>query len=291
MFESPSRPPLQVYQSLWAMQPHGIDGDSLPLDAVCEKVAEAGYDGLAIDLGAADVETAYAVRPHMERNGLTPLIVAFPKTVASLRETLIMAKDFGAPFVDVIGQVFPLSVDGAIPVIRRWIEMSDEVGIPVQFETHRNCITNDLFFTLQLLDAVPEMRLCADLSHYVVDREFQHPISDFNQGLITRCLERSDSFQGRVASRQQIQLQIDFPQHRKWVATFEDWWARGFRSWAARNAEGAPILLCELGPPEYAMTGADGRELSDRWREALAIRETAMRLWDEAAGRSAHDGS
>ena len=280
------RPPLTVYQSLWAMQPHGIDGTRLPLAAVCEKVAEAGYDGLAIDLGAADVAVAHEVRPHMERCGLTPLIVAFPKSVESLRETLVMAKDFGAPFVDVIGQVFPLTVGGAIPVIRRWVEMSEEVGMPVQFETHRNCITNDLFFTLNLLDAVPEMRLCADLSHYVVDREFWHPISEFDDGLIRRCLARADSFQGRVASRQQIQLQIDFPQHRKWVETFEGWWRAGFESWIARNPEGAPLFLCELGPPEYAMTGADGRELSDRWEEALVLRATAMRIWDEVAGRA-----
>ena len=51
-----------------------------------------------------------------------------------------------------------------IPVIRRWIDMSDEIGMPVQFETH-NCITNDLYATLCLIDAVPEMQLCADLSH------------------------------------------------------------------------------------------------------------------------------
>lgn len=244
-------------------------------------VAGAGYDGLAIDLGAADVATAHAVRPHMERNNLTPLIVAFPKTVASLRETLVMAKDFGAPFVDVIGQVFPLSVDGGIPVIRRWIEMSEETGMPVQFETHRNCITNDLFYTLQLLDAVPEMQLCCDLSHYVVDREFWFPLSEFNQGLIQRCLERSDSFQGRIASRQQIQLQIDFPQHRKWVALFEDWWRRGFQSWIRRNPDGSPVFLCELGPPEYAITGADGKELSNRWDEALKLRERAQKIWAE----------
>ena len=123
------------------MMPHDASGDILPYDAICEKVAVAGYDGMAIDLGAGDVAQARAVRPHMERNGLTPLLVAFPRTVESLRETLVMAQDFGAPFVDVIGQVMPLSVDGMIPVIRRWIDMADEVGMPIQFETHRNCIT------------------------------------------------------------------------------------------------------------------------------------------------------
>ena len=82
--------------------------------------------------------------PHMERCGLTPLIVAFPNTINVLHDTLLMAKDFNAPFVIVIGQVMPLSVEGMIPVVRRWIEMSEKLGMPIQFETHRNCITNDL---------------------------------------------------------------------------------------------------------------------------------------------------
>ncbi len=198
----------------------------------------------------------------MERNGLTPLIVAFPKTIESLRETLIMAKDFGAPFVDVIGQVMPLSVDGMIPVIRKWIDMSDEIGMPIQFETHRNCITNDLYATLCLIDAVPEMRLCADLSHFVVDREFKLPLDHRDKGLIQRIIDRSDSFQGRVE-------------------LFRGWWRDGLESWRARNDEGDCIFLCELGPPEYAMTGPDGREMSSRWDEALTIRRWVMEMWDE----------
>lgn len=272
-------PTLKVYQSLWAMQPHDPSGEMLPLDAVCAKVAEAGYDGLAIDLGAADIETAHAVRPHLDREGLTPLIVAFPQSVEALRDVLKMAKDFGSPYVNVIGQVFPLTVDGAIPVIRSWLEMADEEGMPIQFETHRNCITNDLFFTLSLLDAVPEMRLAGDFSHYMVDREWKLPLGPFERGLLTRAIQRCDSFQGRVASRQQIQLQLDFPQHAKWVALFHEIWAEGFADWQARNPDGEMVFLCELGPPEYAMTGPDGREMSDRWTEALQIRAKAQEIW------------
>src|SRR5437588_334729 len=89
-------------------------------------------------------------------------------------------------------------------------EMVEAEGVEIQFETHRNCITNDLFTTLLLLDAVPEMRLCADLSHYLVDREFWYPIAPENHALIRRILERADSFQGRVSSREQIQVQISF---------------------------------------------------------------------------------
>ena len=140
-------------------------------------MAGAGFDGMAIDLGASDVTVAHAVRVPMQRNGLTPLFVAFPKTIASLEDTLHMAVDFGAPFVDVIGQVMPIALDDMVPVIATWMAMADRIGMPVQFETHRNCITNDLYTTLQLLDRLPEMRICADLSHYVVDREFWFPLS------------------------------------------------------------------------------------------------------------------
>lgn len=275
---------LQTYTSLWAMQPHDQSGVKLPYDQVCEMVAAAGFDGMAIDLGASDVDVAHAVRPHMEANGLTPLIVAFPKTIGSLEDTLLMAKDFGAPFVDVIGQVMPIALDDMVPVINAWLEMSDKIGMPIQFETHRNCITNDLYTMLQLLDRIPEMRVCADLSHYVVDREFWHPLSDHDMGLISRVLARSDSFQGRVASRQQIQLPLDFPQHQKWVELFKGWWREGMASWRARNADGDCIFLCELGPPEYAMTGADGRELSNRWEEAQVIKGWVEEIWDDLGG-------
>ncbi len=275
---------LKVYTSLWAMQPHDQTGIKLPFDQVCAMVAEAGFDGMAIDLGASDVAVAHAVRPHMAANNLTPLIVAFPKTIDSLEDTLHMAADFGAPFVDVIGQVMPIALDDMVPVITTWMDMSERIGVPIQFETHRNCITNDLFTTLQLLDRIPQMRICADLSHYVVDREFWFPLSDHDRSLISRILQRSDSFQGRVASRQQIQLQLDFPQNQKWIKLFKEWWREGMADWRARNATGDCIFVCELGPPEYAMTGPDGREMSNRWEEAQVIMRWVRDIWDDLGG-------
>ena len=246
---------LKTYTSLWAMQPHDQTGVKLEYDQVCEMVAGAGFDGMAIDLGASDVATAHA-------------------------------RDFGAPFVDVIGQVMPIALDDMVPVIETWMDMSERIGMPIQFETHRNCITNDLYTTLQLIERIPAMTICADLSHYVVDREFWFPLSEHDMSLISRILERSDSFQGRVASRQQIQLQLDFPQHQKWVELFKGWWQEGLTSWRSRNAQGDCIFVCELGPPEYAMTGPDGREMSNRWEEAQVIKSWVEQIWDDLGGNT-----
>jgi hypothetical protein len=160
------------------------------------------------------------------------------------------------------------------------MEDAERIGLPLLFETHRDGLLNDLFYTLQVIDSINEMRLCADLSHFVVDREFRAPIPPRDEAFIQRILERSDCFQGRIASREQIQVQIDFPQHRQWVDIFRRWWTDGMRMWRQRNEENANLVfLCELGPPPYAITDARRDELSDRWEEALTIRGWVQDIW------------
>jgi len=280
---------LLVYQALW-----GMDRLAAPERATAEKfdqVREAGFDGMAIDLGALTLEQAQATVPHFARTGLRGGLTAFPTSIDGLRPALALAHRIEAPFVVVIGQVMPLSVSEMIPLIEGWLRVADEERMPIQFETHRNCITNDLFTTLQLLDAVPAMRLAADLSHYVVDREMPCPPTPYLQALITRILARSDSFQGRVAARGQIQIALDFAQNAKWVALFRSWWREGFSMWRARRTDDAPLVfLCELGPPDYAITDGGGRELSDRWTEALTLAQWARESWrDVSAAGNAPD--
>jgi hypothetical protein len=274
---------LLVYQALWAM-----DRLSVPEASIAEKfdrVREAGFQGMAIDLGALTMEQAQATVPHFARTGLAGGLTAFPTSIEALRPALSLAHRIAAPFVVVIGQEMPVRLADMIPVIEGWLRVAEQERMPIQFETHRNCITNDLFTTVQLLDALPEMRLAADLSHYVVDREMPCPPPPQLQRLIAKVLERSDSLQGRIAARGQIQIALGFPQNAKWVALFRDWWRQGFCAWLARHRgdDSAMVFLCELGPPDYALTDADGRELSDRWSEALLLAQWARDLWSNVA--------
>ena len=239
----PPRAQLKVFTSFWAMQPHDQTAVSLPHDQVCEMVAGAGFDGMTVSiLDPSDMAVAKALLPHLLRNALTPVIVAFPRTIEALGDALHMASDYGAPFVDVIGEVMPIALEDMVPVVEAWLSMAGRAGVPVQFETHRNSITNDLFTTLQLLDRLPEMRLCADLSHYVVGREFWSPLSGQDKALISRILRRADSFHGRVASREQVQLQLGFPQHREWVDLFKGWWREGLEDWRSTMPQATAFL-------------------------------------------------
>ena len=274
---------LLVYQSLWATELRRPGVPELPIPERFDRVKEAGYHGLAIDLGAIDLDSARQYVREYARTGLAGLVTAFPTSIEGLRPALHLAKEIGAPFVIVVGQIMPIAVHDMVPVVRDWLRVSSQERVPIQFETHRNCITNDLYSTLLMLEAVPEMRLAADLSHYVVDREMVMPISDEMQQYVRRILERADSFQGRIATRSQVQVPIGFPQHRPWLETFVAWWRAGFTLWHARAPRSDLVFLCELGPPNYAITDARGEELSDRWQEALELKRIAQQLWADVS--------
>lgn len=279
---------LQIYQSWWGMELRSPVQPERSADENFAMVADAGFDGMCIDFGADEIAGFESLRSYYEKYRLGCMVNAFPAKVADLQPILRAAKEFDACMVNVIGGVMPITPAGAIPVIYRWMEDAERVGLPLLLETHRDGTLNDLYYTLQVIDSIPELRLCADLSHFVVDREFRSPIPEVDQGYINRVLERSDCFQGRIANREQVQIQIDFPQHQVWVEIFKGWWKDGMRMWRRRNADDATLVfLCELGPPPYAITDGEQKELSNRWDEALKIKGWVEDIWAELEAEQA----
>jgi len=272
---------LDIYQSLWAMELRRPGIAERPMEENFAMASDAGYHGLCIDPAVDEIDKMLRLKPLFEDHGLKCMVNAFPHSIDKLEPLLELANDMNATLVNVIGGVMPLKVEQGVEVVERWMRDAQQAGLPLLFETHRDCTLNDLYYTLQLIEEVPEMRLCADLSHYVIDREMPLPLSDRDKIFMSRILARSDCFQGRISNREQIQIQIDFPQHQAWVEQFKAWWREGISGWRQRSgADEALIFLCELGPPPYAITDARGAELSDRWQEALAIKVWVEDIWN-----------
>ncbi len=273
-------PRLDVYQSLWAMDAGRGSHDPATTEEQFALVKNAGFAGVAIDLAASDRESAYKTMPLFRQYELGCVINAFPASMDDVLPVLEMAREFNAVVVNIIAQVIPSSVEEASLMVQDWMEEAEKENVNIEFETHRNSVTNDLGYTARLLEAVPDMKLGVDLSHYVVDREFELPLHDEEARLVDKILRRADAFQGRISSAQQIQLQLEFPQHQKWVVQFLDWWEAGFRYWRKRSGvDDTLIFQTELAPPEYAMTGPDGMEMSNRWEEALTMKGWVEDLW------------
>jgi hypothetical protein len=278
---------LRILQSLWAMERRLANEAEWPLRVQLEMIRDAGFDGVGVRF--IDADYAREVATFLRAHGMIWQAQCYPKSVDDLKPVLDLVGRLGAAHVNLQPDVRPRRLEQCIPLLEGWRRLADEAGVAVHIETHRDRMTTDLFFTLQLLDCFPDLKLTADLSHYLVGREFAWPVDDTNYALIHRILDNSWGLHGRVASREQVQVPILFPQHQCWVELFMGWWEYAIRSWRKRAGPNAVLtFLCELGPPPYAITGADGKELSDRWQEALVLKDLIRGLWrrilDEGAG-------
>jgi hypothetical protein len=270
---------------MWAMQRRHTDGHERTLEENVGMIIEAGYQGISMGLRAPD-----EVRRVMRLIRAHDMVLeggCFPQTVDDLLPALEIASEAGVRHLNVQADVRPRRLQDCIPLLEGWRRLAEQVSFPVYFETHRDRMTTDLYFTLDLLDCFPDLKLVADLSHFLVGREFAWPVSEENHALIQRILDHSWAFHGRVASREQVQIEVSFPHHRMWLELFLQWWEYGFASWRRRaGPTDCLAFVCELGPRPYAISGPDGNDLSDRWQDALILRAEVERLWEKVVARS-----
>jgi hypothetical protein len=69
---------------------------------------------------------------------------------------------------------------------------------------------------------------------------------------------------------------------------FQSWWKKGMKYWlqAAKQGDVLPFV-CELGPASYAITNPKSNiEISNRWEQALILKEIAEYVWNEVMGSS-----
>ncbi|NBO81557.1 MAG: sugar phosphate isomerase/epimerase [Betaproteobacteria bacterium] len=278
-----------VYQSLWAMERRRPDGAEWSLGKKLEMIRSAGFDGCGVRF--ADRDFVRTVTGFLRDHGMSWQAQCYPRTVDELKPIIEHVQEFGADHINLQADVRPYDLEDCVPYIEGWHRLASDAGIALHIETHRDRMTTDLFFTLHLLDRFPNLRFTADLSHYLVGREFAWPVDEHNHALIHRILDNTWGFHGRVASREQVQIQTSFAHHRPWVDLFMSWWEYGFQSWRQRAGPDATLtFLCELGPSPYAITGADGYELSDRWQEALTMKDEIRALWARVADAKCEPG-
>jgi hypothetical protein len=271
---------LEVYQSLWAMERRHTDGQEHSLEQNIARIAQAGFNGVSAHYMSRDA--VRRLRSLIAPLGLHAEGQCFPRTVDDLKPVLDIATEFGVTHIDLQPDVRPRRISECLELIDGWTRLAEQVDFPVYIETHRDRMTTDLHFTLDLLDARPDMRLLGDISHYLVGREFAWPVSDENHAMMHRILDHSWAFHGRIASREQVQIEISFLPHKMWVDLFLEWWRYGFASWRRRaGPDDTLVFTCELGPKPYSIVGRDGNDTTDRWAESLLMRDWVYALWKE----------
>ncbi len=270
---------LLFLQSMWAMERRHPDGVERSLEQNIEMILGAGFDGVSMSF--TDAARAHRLASLLKPHGKVMEGQCFPKTIDDLKPVLELCAEIGVHHLDIQADVRPRRVADCVPLLEGWRRLSEQVDFPVYFETHRDRMTTDLYFTLDLLDCFPDLKLLGDLSHFLVGREFAVPIAAENHALMHRIIDNCWAFHGRVASREQVQIEISYPRAQALARHLPRLVGLRIQSWRRRAGPNDSLaFVCELGPRPYAIIDRDGNDSNDRWAEALLMRDHVRELWD-----------
>lgn len=259
--------------SLW-----GLEGLHDPAVDGVPHVKAAGYTVLEVPYYKVRPEVVAAVKKHR----LDLVVQRRAVTVEELVPGLVAAKRHGAVFVNVHAGTPHMSHDDALQLVNGMIDAAEQHEIRLLFETHRGCITQDLFRTVVLVEAVRRMRLNLDVSHFIVCEETPGPTEEL-MPLLRHLFDRVEMMHGRISNGEQIQVDVG-DGSGELAQCYKLLWSEAMRAWRLRSTPGSALIFTpELGPPTYAITDMEGREISDRWQQSLVIRKLAEDAWKLSA--------
>lgn len=183
--------------------------------------------------------------------------------------------------------------DAAAALIGDVVTTAADTGIGLFVETHRATVTQDPWRTLRLVEAFPDLRFTADLSHWYTGVELVYGDLDAKLDALGPVFDRVRAVHGRVGSPGCIQVDVTDGAHDGSVGHFHEMWTRCFAGFLrSEDRDGAIAFLPELLPPGngYARTvrQPDGQrvEEGDRWAQAEALCTVATAAFAEARRRT-----
>lgn len=266
---------LAVYRSLW--------GHPAAPPEAARSIAARGYDGVEVvwpEAPPEQAELAEAVRAAgLGMIALLPIDGETPgEQLEGLRRRLEQVDAYDPERIVVHSGRDSWSLAAAVEYYERFVAIEAELGVRCAHETHRGRSLATPWATAAILDAVPDLRLCCDFSHWVVVCE---RLLEDQTAAIEAAARHSLHLHARVGNAQAAQL-IDpaDPANEPELEAFERWWEI---VWAAQEEAGLAVstLTPEYGPPPYqpptappAALAAKLAEICD-WQAARARKRFA----------------
>lgn len=279
--EGTGAPTLSLEQSLWGMIGLPGNGQDWTLDEELEQIAKAGFDSVMGNVTSADEVAALAKKA--KAHGLSLTLRTSVDSHEGLDRALEIVKKSGARGLIVeIRKPFATLDEGRL-MIRHLVRRGEETGVACYLDLHRNSLTQDLGQTSTWAREIPGIQFDADLSHPVAAYGLGGELSGKIAHAFDAILARSGMLDGRVSNGQQLQIDVGPEADHAQARRFAGWWKKAMVNWlAGAKAGDVFVFRSELGPPPYAITDASGKELSDRWAQAIVLKDLAARLWNEA---------
>jgi sugar phosphate isomerase/epimerase len=238
---------------------------------------EAGYDGIECANIGMDPDAFGDLTGEL---GLDYVAMMFCDDEQAFRDQLNNVKKTKPLLINCHPGRDHFSHERGCEFFRNVMDMAQEVEAQIVYETHRTRCLYSPWATARYLDAIPDLRICADFSHFTTVAE-----NDMTQGLykgfMDTAIARTDHIHARVGYAHGPQV----PDPRVgeglvWTELFEGWWDDII---AQRQAEGREFVTVnpEFGPPLYQPFDPVTREpLADIWECCLFITKRFRERWD-----------
>ncbi|MEM9280502.1 MAG: TIM barrel protein [Verrucomicrobiota bacterium] len=157
------------------------------------------------------------------------------------------------------------STDESIRFFQEAMLIAADAETEVAFETHRGRSTMHPLATAEIIEAIPEISLTCDFSHWCVTTERSEILDELPE-LLSACAARARHVHARVGYDQGAQVPDPrAPEYDHCLAAHERWWDT---IWEAQEARGLEIasMTPEFGPDGYLqMEPFTQKPVADIW--------------------------
>lgn len=260
--------------------------------------AAAGYDGVEASFVALDPPEMKAL---LRDCGLDHVAMVFARNEQEFLEQLPRVRKLAPLLVNCHAGRDHFTFERGLSFLRTVMEIArNELDCEIVFETHRQTLLYAPWTTSRYLDAIPDLRLTADFSHYTCVSEtdmhaLNHAVPDPSREDRPMVERRSDPelerfMDAAIAASRHIHARVGWshgPQVAdpttgpglEWTRIFEGWWDRIIEASIDRGDEVLTINP-EFGPPPYAPADpATGRAFTDAWDTCLWMARRFRERW------------
>jgi hypothetical protein len=273
---------LQRFKTLW-----GFEGD---FESACLQARTAGFDGIE---GSApeDAETRAHWKTCLEKHGLLYIAEAVtgggyvPRRdlgvgdhLNDLESMLSHSVELAPLFVTCIGGLDAWSEAESLHFFGEGIKLAEKYGVDISFETHRSRSLFNPWTTRRIVEAMPQIALTADISHWCVVCERQ---MDTETETIEAIASNVKHIHARVGYDQGPQ--VPHPAAPEYADALDAHQACWERFWNAQQKRGFDVttMTPEFGPDGYLHTlPFTQAPVADLWEINRWMGETEQRQFD-----------
>ncbi len=250
-------------------------GNQLSWDAFCESTKASGYDGIEVWL-PVDKNDQESLRSALKKHNLlvaflngTDKTVHFQESLKAYTDNLKLLLAWKPVYINCHtgSDFYTMAQNKAF--IDAAILLSTSEKIPIYHETHRGRFSYNLPDTKRYLQAIPDLKLNLDISHWMVVHE---SLLKDNDADLIQILDRSYHIHARVGHEEAPQ--VNDPEAPEWASALErhlDIWEQLIRQkW--KEGKDTFTVTTEFGPPNYLPTlPYTQMPVSDQWRANVFI--------------------